>query len=274
MKNLLYKIAFSVIAVIFLFSCETRDEAENFRISAGENGEIPVLTVSVGESSFFDLTNLNTAKVNLTIDVADGSASSVEVYKTFNDPDASPILVSEVSSFPAEIEVTANQAVEGTGVAVEDLEPGDTFYFTFIMVAGGKEISSSGTAVSIASACPSVISTEEDTWSATGTNENGFGLPTTSSAEGITISPLGGGNYLISDISAGWYASIGYNATQEGIYNDICNTISWVEPGEDRQFTFADPGIKGSWDPETQTLVVYWFDSGNGITGESIYTKN
>lgn len=273
MKNFIYK--FAIIAFFFCVAnaCETREEAEGFKVASGADGSIPVLTVTVGESSFFDLTNLNTAAVNLTIDV-EGNASSVEIYKTFNDPEAAPELVSEVSSFPADIEITVDQAVEGTGISKDDLEPGDTFYFTFVLNAGGKQISSSGSAVSVASACPSVISTEEDTWSATGTNENGFGLPTTSSTDGITITPLGGGNYLISDISAGWYGSIGFNSTQEGIYNDICNTISWLEPGENRQFTFEDPGQKGSWDPETETLIIYWYDAGNDISGESIYTKN
>lgn len=61
---------------------------------------------------------------------------------------------------------------------------------------------------------------------------------------------------------------------QEGIYQDDCNTLTWVGVGDNSQFNFDDPEIEGSYDPVTETLTVYWFDPGNDFRGEAVFTKN
>jgi len=60
---------------------------------------------------------------------------------------------------------------------------------------------------------------------------------------------------------------------QEGIYSDNCNTITWVNIGENFQFNFADPEIDGSYDPVTETLTIFWYEPGNDFRGRSEFTK-
>ena len=118
--------------------------------------------------------------------------------------------------------------------------------------------------------CPSDISEETDTWA--GTTVSRFG---TDVAE-VTVTPLGGGQYVISDVSTGLYARFGFSTTQEAIYSDNCNAISFVAR---RQTEFAisapvvDPTV-GSWDEATQTLIVYWNDPNNGINATTTLVKN
>ena len=263
------------VFILISFSCD-REEAVDF----DENPQIAIPSFEIKNSSFFNLTDLENAFVDFSLDVASEDASGVEqieILKQFNDSDF--IDHETVTSLPTDLVITLDEALSGFGgVAKEDLEPGDFFNFIFKVTSGGK-VYESGIVIRANAACPSEISLASDTWSATGTNNNGFGLALTSSATGITITPQGDGEYLISDISAGFYGSAGFNATQQGIYTDVCNIITWSEPGADRQFTFENPvsvdaSNIGSWDPATQTLTVWWYDSGNGILGQSIFTKD
>lgn len=140
-----------------------------------------------------------------------------------------------------------------------------------IASATGAELSPNyaDLAINIRVVCPSAISVDTDVWVATGVSR--FGTFTAD----VKVSPLGNGRYVISDISAGLYAAFGFSTTQEAIYSDNCNALTFVQA---RQTEFAvsapavDPKV-GSYDAATKTMVVYWSDPNNSINGTTTLVK-
>ncbi|WP_296623637.1 hypothetical protein [Marivirga sp.] len=262
---------------MFLSSCQLLEVEENFTIK-NEDGEITKLEVSFGESSDFNLSSTEGAFVNLIFESNQEFNGNVKVYVSVDSTENESVLVSTVESVPSELVLDIEdirQAFQDEDEdEEEDLEDGDLLFFTFQATINDESYQFNNTALSSGIICNSMISTADDIWIGTANANNGASFPITATAENIQIIPLGDDNYLISDISAGWFEAIGFRAQQEGIYNDNCNQITWVEPGQNRQFNFVDSGIEGSWDPPSQTLTIYWFDEGNNFSGESIFTKN
>ncbi len=260
-------------AVLFLSSCQLLEIEENFSIK-NENAPIANINVSFGESSEFNLSSADGAFINLIFESDQEFNGGADVYVSLNSTESESVLVYTVESIPAEVELNIENVQQALQDDDAELGNGDLLYFTFQSTQDGERYQYNNTALSAGINCNSMISTAEDTWTGSGFTDNGASFPSTSTAENIRIIPLGNDNYLISDISAGWYDAINFRPIQEGIYNDNCNTITWVEPGDNRQFNFVDPEIEGSWNPQTQTLTVYWFDEGNDFRGESVFTKN
>lgn len=126
--------------------------------------------------------------------------------------------------------------------------------------------------LNIAVICESNISTASDVWTAT--SESGYGTFTSK----VTVTPVAGavGEYTVSDISAGLYAAFGYGTTQQAIYGDNCNVMTFLRPGQ-REFNISAPAVEpfeGSFDPETETLVLYWSDPNNEIDGKTTLVKD
>jgi hypothetical protein len=259
--------------VLFLSSCQLLEVEETFLVK-NEGNTIPNLEVSFGETSDFNLSSTEGAFVNLIFDSKNEFSNEVEIYVSLNSPENTATLVSSVGSVPSAVELEIDDVKQAFQDQSIDLTNGDLLFFSFQSTINGESYQFNNTALSSGIICNSMISTAEDTWTGTATADNGPSFPSTATAENIQIIPLGEDNYLISDISAGWYEAIDFRAQQEGIYNDNCNQISWVEPGQNRQFEFVDPEIEGTYDPQSQTLTVYWYDEGNDFRGESVFTKN
>lgn len=259
--------------VLFLSSCQLLEVEETFLVK-NEGNTIPNLEVSFGETSDFNLSSTDGAFVNLIFDSKNEFSNEVEIYVSLNSPENTATLVSSVGSVPSAVELEIDDVKQAFQDQSIDLTNGDLLFFSFQSTINGESYQFNNTALSSGIICNSMISTAEDTWTGTATADNGPSFPSTATAENIQIIPLGEDNYLISDISAGWYEAIDFRAQQEGIYNDNCNQISWVEPGQNRQFEFVDPEIEGTYDPQSQTLTVYWYDEGNDFRGESVFTKN
>ncbi|MGM0579263.1 MAG: hypothetical protein ACQETL_01195 [Bacteroidota bacterium] len=261
------------MGIFFLCSCELVEIEEKFSI-VNEDNAIPKLDVSFGASSVFNLSSSEGAFVDIILESKQEFSESVELYAAINSADNPSILISTIETVPAEVKLSIEDLRAALEAESIDLNDGDSLFFTFQTKVNEEIYQFNNSALSSEVICNSMISTAEDTWTGEGFSDNGASFPSTSTVEDVTITPLEGDNYLISDISAGWYEAIGFRAQQEGIYNDDCNQITWVGPGENRQFEFVDPGIEGSWDPQTGTLTIYWFDEGNDFKGESVFTKN
>jgi hypothetical protein len=266
MKKNIYITLFAVFA---FFGCETREEAE----LALSQKDLPVMNVSIEGDSFFDLTNLDASRVTLKIE-ATGEVSSVKVFKSFSDPDSTTILLEEVSSFPATLEISVSDAIEGFDLIKEDLEPGDNFFFSLEAVVNGNPVTYSGSAVSITSACPSAI--PEGMW--TGVNNDSGNFGTTSSNPEVTITSLGGGQYSVSDVSGGAYfaccSSGGFVRDQGVTIMDVCNTISVIGSAASQVNIGQDFSSLGSWNPATGELVINWCDNSNSFCSTTTFTKN
>jgi hypothetical protein len=260
-------------SIIFLSSCQLLEPEENFAIK-NENTTIAKLEVSFGTSSEFNLSSSNGAYVDLIFQTKGDFNGNVDVYASLNSSENEPKIVSTIESIPSEIKLDIEDIRQAFQNQSAELESGVSLFFTFHSTINGNDYHFNNTALSSSIICNSMISTAEDNWTGTANADNGASFPSTATAENVKIIPLGDDNYLISDISAGWYEAIGFRPQQEGIYNDNCNQLSWTGPGENRQFDFVDPELTGMYDPETQTLTIYWFDAGNEFRGESVFTKN
>jgi hypothetical protein len=153
-----------------------------------------------------------------------------------------------------------------------NIEPTETPNLVLKMASvTGADISSNygKLTVLIRVVCPSAISVATDKWKATGTS--GFGTFTAD----VTVTPLAGGRYVISDISAGLYFSFGFTTTQEVIYSDNCNKLTFVQI-RTTEFDITAPVVEpkvGSWNAATKTMTVYWSDVPNGINGKTVLVK-
>lgn len=124
--------------------------------------------------------------------------------------------------------------------------------------------------INVAVVCPSNISVASDVWSATSVSR--FGTFTAN----VTVTPLTApGQYVISDVSAGLYAAFGFSTTQEAVYSDNCNELTFVGRRQ-TEFAISAPVVEpliGSWNPATQTMVVYWNDPNNNINATTTLVK-
>lgn len=154
-----------------------------------------------------------------------------------------------------------------------NISPTETPQLKLIMEsATGAELSSNyaDLAINIRVVCPSAISVEADVWAATSVSR--FGTFTAD----VKVSPLGNGRYVVSDVSAGLYAALaGASTTQEVIYSDNCNALSFVQARQ-TQYSLVAPTVEptvGSYDAATKTMVVYWRDDRNNINGTTTLVK-
>lgn len=264
--------------------------------SASPSSVAPSLTFN-----FFDLENSDfQVTVEAVSEVGGTNVDNVTVsVRHFRITDtgpvntpAQPVLVQTVpgSAFTsngenrftrATISLTAAEAASAVGFTFDQLEGGDFFDISLeLTTTDGRVFNNANLSADVQGGffydspffyrvgvvCPSNISEQGDEWNAsTVSNFGNFSAV-------VTVNPVGDIRYVVSDVSAGLYAGFGFNTVQEGIYEDACNTLNWVSAGT-TQFSLASPGRTGSFDPATGTLVVPWFDSGNGIEGTTTLTK-
>lgn len=153
-----------------------------------------------------------------------------------------------------------------------NIEPSETPQLKLVMEsATGAELSPNyaDLTINIRVVCPSSISVATDVWGATGVSR--FGTFTAD----VSVTPLGNGRYVISDVSAGLYAAFGFSTTQEAIYSDNCNALTFVQSRQ-TEFAISAPTVEptvGSYNATTKTMVVYWRDPNNNINATTTLVK-
>ncbi len=276
MKKLyiLFAVALASVAMTSCFedpAGETLFQGNDVEFSEGNlpNGtQFTGVRASEDQTDIYDL-GLNrvstsaTEAITVTVEV-DPSSTAVEGVHYSLAGNTGTIAAGEwIGSFPVTV-LTGN------------IDPSETPDLVLnITSATGASVSANYGSVTlrIRVVCPSDISMETDTWTATGNTRFGTDVAT------VSVTPLEtAGQYVISDVSAGLYARFGFSTTQEAIYADNCNAISYVDR---RQTEFniqpptgeATPTV-GTWDEATQTLTVYWSDPNNSIDGTTVLVKD
>lgn len=300
----------TLLVFVLLFAASCRDFVEpNIPYSDFDNGTY-VRTIrtatasSVAPSLTFNFFNLSAGKFEATIEIVDNAqGSSVDnvtikvrhlrigaTGQVFTP--VQPVLIRTIagseftsnneSKFPRHtFSITAAQAVAACGLTFDQLDGGDFFDFSLELTdTKGRVFNADNASADVRGGffydspffyrvgvvCPSEIVTGTENWRAsTVSNFGDF-------SSNVTITKVGAIRYRISDVSAGLYAAFGFNSIQEGLYQDNCNTMVWVSAGT-TQFSLAAPTGTGSFNPSTGTLVVPWFDSGNGINGVTTLVK-
>lgn len=202
------------------------------------------------------------------------NASSAITMNIAVDPTSTAVNGVHYSLASNSVTIPAGEFVANFPVTIltGNIEPTETPQLKLkIESATGAELSPNyaDLAINIRVVCPSSISLATDTWAATGVS--GFGTFTAD----VKVTPLGNGRYVISDISAGLYAAFGFSTTQEAIYSDNCNALTFVQRRQ-AEFGISAPTVDpkvGSYNSATKTMVVYWSDPQNGINGKTTLVK-
>lgn len=248
MKNITYLLGLLLVLGV-IASC-TKDEDENPFASVEPRGA--VVSTSNVQTGFFNLLDPSSSSISFDINTQGEAVNSVVVMQSTKG--STPIEVATVSSFPATISVSFADVMAASGVALEDLAPGDQTVFTFANVGTASGTYPSGASLSIPMACPSDLGGTY-TSTATGTSTDDC-CPDVTTVEGeVTLTDLGGGVYTISDWSGGlyfeWYAVYGITGPSdtEGTVQDVCNELSLTGPASEpfgtaitSSMTLADDG--------------------------------
>lgn len=288
--------------IVVLNSC--RDEDWNPAPDINDNiGAITKLQVNPERTFFNALNPLSDQFVEFTVDV-DGfevtEVSKVEILLTYTENDAiydelqeifvdsvyASVVVGEVSSFPATVQFSAQQAAEALGKSVDDFELGDSFNLTFPLystdgrkftVALASELcnqpgqpSFGGCNVAWAIACPSDLGgsySYSTTVTAAGPGGSAANCVNPVTGTG-SLTSLGGGRYAVSDATFGQYDCAWGDTPAAGVVLvDVCNTITLA--GADQYglvYTFTIVANDG------ENLTIDWFND-YGDIGTSVLTR-
>jgi len=286
MKNILY-ISFGILFFASIFmGCEKEDEYP-FEIEGAT-----ILTTQVG---FFDFFAIETSTMDFNVDFIGEGISSVEMYKTYNRPEAivanstapsgfdtipgfsmGPILHTTFTQLPQALNITAAQAIEGFGMTVDDIQLGDSFVFTFDNVQTSSGTYPSQEVVTANVACPSDLAGEYTVTTTYGYHDF---LPdyNPNTLDVVEIKQVGTGRYEVFDFSGGLYSEGPYVAAYNTVdfkveFSEVCNDILWEGQGDPWGEVVPLPNGVNSVDPATGIITISWLCNAYGENGVSIYT--
>lgn len=295
MKQIIRVSIFIVFIGGIFFSCE--DESKNRIPDINElTGAVTLLKQSTDPNNlFFNALNpLTSEMVEFEIDVNGFDVTeitSVDIEVVWTEKDGATdaegkliplvrdaVIVKTITSFPSMVQISASDVADAYGLSgANDFEVGDAFRSTYpINTADGRRLTTAvnsdlcqqpaqpsfgGCNFDWAVACPSEI--PAITYTAVSGGESTDGCPPVNPVVGnayeVTLTALGGGQYTMSDFSAGiyqeWYgACYGYTFETTGTLTDVCNTISLAATDA---FGCAAIGA-GTYDPDTGVITITW----------------
>lgn len=281
-----YKLLLSIFCLV-LISVSCVDE-DSFVIKVKPEDQVfgPFVTVELHSLSF-NADDFANATVEVTFDAPSKNVQSYSfrVKDTFLGDDLSDYVdVATVTSFPTTVTLKAADIAADMGITDFSHFIGHQFVFDGVSTGidgtiGKYDLLDEDLKVSkgqkqayrfsVFVLCPSDIPTE-GTW--TGVGEWSYnGIVMTN--DNVTLTSLDNAFYQLSDGSGALYSMFGFDLNHPFEIMDLCGSI--LITGEDSGFTIIqDPDRLGTWDPATQTLTIYWYDSGNGITGKTTLTRN
>ncbi|WP_144606469.1 hypothetical protein [Algoriphagus algorifonticola] len=274
MKKLyiLFAVAFASLAMTSCFDDPGREVFFDGNVVEFQDGNLPngFTTTQVRRNA------TQTDQVDIQVNRVSTNASGAITINIAVDPASTAVQGVHVDFTGTTVTIPAGQFVATFPVTVltGNIDPSESPVLKLVMQsATGAEISSNygDLDLNINVICESKISTAADTWTATSNSR--FGTFTAD----VKVTPVSGavGEYVVSDISAGLYAAFGFGTTQQAIYGDNCNVLTFLRPGQ-REFNISAPRVDpklGSFDPATNTLVLYWSDPNNNIDGKTTLVK-
>jgi hypothetical protein len=265
MKNIKAFLLFFLSAGMILTSC-TKDEDVNTFFQLDTKGSVTLIT---DESGFFDITNPDASGIAFSVNTKGDPVSNIEIFKSVKG--GSEVALTSVSSFPSVVNVSFDEVLAGTGLTVDDMEPGDLATFRTELTSSSGVYP--GKSVNFTFSCSSDLGGDYDV-EATGTSTDGCcpGSYTVNSV--VTLTDNGSGKYTISDWSGGlyveWYAVYGMTIEEvAGEIEDVCNTITLTGPSAEPYGESLEGS--GSYDPATGKIT-FSFSNGWGDQGSMVMT--
>lgn len=305
MKNIAKYTVIIAMSLLVAVACRDEDAVRFPDLLSAVNARL-VLDPDKSYINFADLSNASVGfdvySVNTDIEELIYTAKYVDASNPTQDFPAVEAIVIPGSAF-------VNGKVMGAGITATELAtklglPGGTAYFeggdqvTFTAsakltdgrvidgadagpsISGGSNASFT-TKFTVFVGCPSpVADITGKTYTATivtldSDGNAPFGLPNTSTKEGVTIKFTGPEpfRYTVSSHDAGWWARPEVTETEGGgaDFFDICGTVI-MQPKASFGFGGANDEGGGSYDPSTGVIEMNWFNSFNDIHGRVVYT--
>ncbi|MCX6329804.1 MAG: hypothetical protein NTZ85_09895 [Bacteroidia bacterium] len=126
-----------IIGLIITFIM-TSLSCEKLPDPAGERGVAVVPGISDLNPGVFDINDLENAYVQFTVNIPEGvSVTSTTLIGSFNNNHAD-VTITELTSFPAVVTITASDVAQELGIALADIERGDVFDFELLITANGR----------------------------------------------------------------------------------------------------------------------------------------
>lgn len=231
MKKLNYIFLLLAAAAFTFQSCEDEIDLAPDAPDLFSN-EGAVVSFSSPTPDFFD-TGAPDAPVSFDITTLGESATSIRILKSLNG--GGQLEHATVSSVPATIQISLQDALEGTGQSVADMKVGDAFRFSFeVTTASGTYVT--GASVGVSVSCSTKV---PGTYEYTSTGYFCDGDPLTGT---VTITETETGKYVFDDFAFGTYqecyggaasnwgtlAIVRYTdeSCDECSQSELCNTIS------------------------------------------------
>ncbi|NOR76432.1 MAG: hypothetical protein GQ525_14900 [Draconibacterium sp.] len=275
------------LVIILLTGC--RDE-ELVRMPELADGAVPYIIKDENTDQVIDFFNLEafSTTLNYWIGLDEGAefVQSVTIVGVYNGED--PVsFTGEITSFPANLNITIDDIQSKFGVTLEELNIGDQIIFGANLKMNDGRILNAFTSTGDLGYSAALRATPrndiysvfnvtcvsnipvEGVWTSICTTD----WDTETTNDNVTFEPLGNGEYALSDVTGGFYELFGFNANQPATITDVCNSITITDAANAQFNIIADPDNVGEWDPATETFTVYWFDAGNGIKGTTIITR-
>ena len=144
---------FIVLLILFSISCEDLPDP------AGERGVAIVPGITGLNPGVFDVNDLANAYVQFTVILAPGTTtSSATLICSFNN-DHADVPISELTTFPATVTMTAAEAAQKLGIALADIERGDVFDLELLITTNGRTTRSTPLVIPVACVYSTAMST-------------------------------------------------------------------------------------------------------------------
>jgi len=265
-KNILRLLLLFTIVSVSLVSCQKPD------VATFQYGATPI----VSGGGTYDLQDPGRSSATITIEgVAEAATvSSIVVLKSFNGGEAVEHATINKSDLPAELNIPATAAAEGTGADFSQAVLGDYFDFSFLVNTEDGRTLKAGPVITVPLSCPSSLS---GTYTVTTTYSQHDFLPdydtNTFTAE---IVDEGDGFYSVTDFSGGLYSEGPYVAAYGTadfpvVFREICSEISWTEQEDTWGAVVAAPGGQNSVSADG-VITISWLCEAYGESGVSVYT--
>ena len=260
------------MAVTFT-NCDSflEDEIRDYQEFRGKSYGI-IATESNKIIGFYDLTDVAGAFSGYTITFIEDGAQfqSAEVFVSFNGG-ARVSTGTVVSTNPADITLTLQDATTTLGIDPNTLVIGDDFVYSYDVTTTTGEVFANSLRTSVKTSCASDFGGTMDYVSSNLQAANGYGCPVGNVAGTVTFTDQGGGTYLISDLGFGQYESSCWNdgpATSAGaLISDVCNSIT---TGGLDQYSLVY--IWNITDVTGDTLSLSWTNN-YGDSGDTVLTR-
>jgi hypothetical protein len=139
-------IGFIITLILIFLSCEKLPDP------AGERGAAIVPGITGLNPGVYDVNDLENTYVQFTVILPPGVTVSKATLICSLNNDHADVVITDLTTFPAVVTISALEAVQKLGITLDDLERGDVFDFELLITSGGRTTRSTPLVIPVACA--------------------------------------------------------------------------------------------------------------------------